>query len=87
MKIMKEYRFEVRGMACEMCENHINAALRQCAEIKSIKSDRKKNAVSIIAESLDTGLAAEKIRSLGYEVGTIRESVYEKKSLFSRFKK
>ena len=84
---MKEYIFTVNGMACQMCENHINDAVRRNANVISVKSDRKKNSVTIVADSLDTDLITAKIKELGYTVGGVSEQSYEKKSFFSRFKR
>lgn len=84
---MKEYIFTVSGMSCEMCESHINDAVRMSSDIKYVKSDRKKNTVTVRAESLDTDLIIRKITALGYKVENVCERGYEKKSLFSRLKR
>ncbi len=79
---MTEYIFTVKGMACEMCENHINDAVRQIAETKSVKSSRKKEETVVIAENLDTEKVCKAIRNLGYDVNGVLERPYQKRSLF-----
>ncbi|MBQ6425579.1 MAG: heavy-metal-associated domain-containing protein [Clostridia bacterium] len=79
---MKEYIFTVKGMACEMCENHINDAVRRTADVKSVKSNRNRNETVVVAEGLNTALVSETIRNLGYDVDGISEKPYQKRSLF-----
>ena len=79
---MTEYIFTVKGMACEMCESHINDAVRRVADIKSVKSNRKKDETVVVAEELDTERVCEAIRSLGYDVDGFLEKPYQKRSLF-----
>ena len=79
---MTEYIFTVKGMACEMCENHVNDAVRRVADIKSVKSNRKKDETIVVAEELDTECVCEAIRSLGYDVDGFLEKPYQKRSLF-----
>ena len=50
---MKKYVLSVSGMSCAMCENHINDAIRRTCEIKSVKSDRRKNETVILAERIE----------------------------------
>ena len=85
--MMTEYTFTVRGMSCEMCEAHINDAVRACGDVKRVKSDRKKNQTVALAESLDTAAVVAAIRALGYDADdAVGEAPYEKKSLFGRKK-
>ena len=84
---MKEYVIAVDGMMCAMCEAHINDAVRSVADVKSVKADRKKKNVTVIAESFDAAKAAQAITSLGYEVGDVAVKEYEKRSFFGRLKK
>ena len=84
---MTEYRFTIKGMACEMCENHINDAVRRIADIKSIKSNRKKGETVVVAEKLDAVRVCEAIRGLGYDVNGFQEKPYQKHTLFGLGKK
>ena len=74
---------EVTGMACGMCEAHVNDAIRDAFTIKKVSSSHTKNETEIISEE---ELDAEKIKSViteqGYEVGAIMSEPYQKKGLF-----
>ena len=50
----------VDGMACNMCESHVNDAVRKAFAVKSVKSDHKAKRTVIISE---TPIAEEAIRS------------------------
>ena len=83
---MNRYVFTVRGMACGMCEAHINDAVRRFPGVKSAASSRKKCETSVVAEDLDTEAVMREIRALGYEADGVRILPYEKKALFGRGK-
>ena len=74
---------EVTGMACGMCEAHVNDAIRDAFSIKKVSSSHTKNETEIISEE---ELDAEKIKNViteqGYEVGAIKSEPYQKKGLF-----
>ena len=75
---------EVQGMACGMCENHVNEAIRNAFGVKKVTSSHEKNQTEIISEE---PLDEEKIKSIiaetGYELGAITSEPYRKKGLFS----
>lgn len=79
----------VVGMACSMCETHINDAVRNAFEVENVSSSHTKDETVIISkEPLDTEKLKSVITSTGYEVGPIFTCAYEKKSrLFGRFKR
>ena len=63
---------EVGGMACSMCEAHINDAVRNAFPVKKVNSSRGKKQTVILSETeLDTASLADAIRDTGYEVGEI----------------
>ncbi len=74
---------EVNGMACGMCEAHVNDAIREAFSVKKVSSSHTKNQTEIISEE---ELDAEKIKSViaeqGYEPGEIKSEPYQKKGLF-----
>lgn len=70
---MKEYVFDVEGMACAMCEAHINDAVRRVAGVKSVHSDRRARQTVVTAETLDTQAVMEAIAGLGYSPLGVRE--------------
>ena len=59
----------VEGMACGMCESHINDAIRNAFSVDSVSSSRSKKETDIIAEK---PIEEEKIRKVidqtGYQV-------------------
>lgn len=75
---------QVAGMACGMCESHVNEAIRNAFSVKKVTSSHAKNLTEIVSEE---ELDADKIRSVisetGYEVGDITSQPYKKKGLFS----
>ena len=40
----------IEGMACEMCEAHINDVIRKNFSVKSAKSDRRKKQCVVVSE-------------------------------------
>lgn len=73
----------IDGMACEMCEAHVNDAIRKAFSVKKVSSSHKKKETVILSE---TELSEEEIRNViaptGYEVLSIQSEPYEKKGLF-----
>ena len=84
---MKKYVLYVSGMSCAMCENHINDAIRRTCEIKSVKSDRRKNETVILAERIEPDRVIAELHKLGYEANLISETAYEEKSFFNLFRR
>jgi copper chaperone CopZ len=75
----------VDGMACNMCESHVNDAVRKAFAVKSVKSDHKAKRTVIISE---TPIAEEAIRSAigatGYTVTSFSSAPYEKQGFLAR---
>ncbi len=75
----------VEGMACNMCESHVNDAVRKQCTVQSVKSNHKTNQTVIIS---DTAIAEETLRSAitatGYGFTSYRCEPYEKKGFFAR---
>jgi copper chaperone CopZ len=78
----------VEGMACGMCEAHINDAVRNEFPVKKVTSSQKKKQTVIIAEE---DIPEQKIKDVigkaGYEAVSVNSEPYEKKGLFSAFGK
>lgn len=78
----------VEGMACGMCEAHINEAVRNDFPVKKVTSSHTKKQTVIIAEK---DISEQELKSTvaraGYEVVSVRSEPYEKKGLFSVFKR
>ena len=75
---------QVSGMACSMCETHVNDAVRSALNVKKVTSSHVKGETVILSdEPLDEGKLRETINATGYQVGSISSAPYEKKGLFS----
>ena len=75
----------VQGMACSMCEAHINEAVRKSFSVKAVTSSRKKGVTEIVSETpLDPDALRAVIAQTGYAVGDISSEPYVKKG-FSLF--
>ena len=72
-------------MSCAMCENHINDAIRRICDVDKVKSNRKKNATVVIADTLDIEAIKNALSVLGYEAELKEESEYEKQTFFQHF--
>lgn len=76
---MIETTVKVEGMACGMCEAHINDAVRKVFKVKKVKSSHKKGETRIMSEaSLDHAELKAAIENTGYIVHGISEA--EKKA-------
>lgn len=80
---------KIDGMACSMCEAHINDCIRQNFPVKKVSSSHAKGETVVIAEEMPDGEKLRKvIAETGYELKDIKSEPYEKKGrLFSMFKK
>ncbi len=78
---------EVGGMACSMCEAHINDAIRKEFPVEKVSSSHTKGRTVILSkEPLDEKALRNAIEATGYRVGEIHCEPYEKKGLFSFLK-
>ncbi|MCD8158448.1 MAG: ATPase P [Clostridiales bacterium] len=86
---MNKITMKVDGMMCNMCETHACDAVRKVLGAKAkVKASHKDGTVEIIAEgSVDTAAVKKSIEETGYKVSDISSEPYEKKGLFSAFKK
>lgn len=85
---MVQITVEVRGMQCGMCEAHVNDAIRKAFPVKKITSSHAKHQTVIVAEQeIDEQKLKDVIDQTGYEAGAVRQEPYEKKGLFSAFRK
>lgn len=82
---MIKTELKIEGMACSMCENHINDTLRQNLDIKKVRSSHKTGKVEIISENeLDADLLESVIKATGYKLLSRLSEPYEKKGLFRK---
>lgn len=75
----------IDGMACGMCEVHINEAVRNAFAVKKVTSSHTKNVTVILAErEIPESELRKVIAEAGYDVMSVNRESYEKKGLFSR---
>ncbi len=83
---MTQTTIGIDGMMCEMCEAHINDAIRRNFTVKSAKSNRKKKQCVVVSEE---PLDEDKIRSVigetGYDLLSITSEPYQKKGFLGLF--
>jgi copper chaperone CopZ len=73
----------VDGMACGMCEAHINDAVRAAFPVSKVTSSRaRKETVILSAESLDHEAVKRVITEAGYTPLSVKEESFEKKGFF-----
>lgn len=78
---------EVEGMACGMCESHVNDTVRKAFPVKKVTSSHTKGKTEILAEEpIDEAALKAAIDPTGYSVKSVRTEPYEKTgfSLFRR---
>ena len=79
---------KVSGMACSMCEAHINDAVRENFPVEKVSSSHSGGETVIISKApLDETALRAAIDATGYTAGEISTAPYEKKGLFSFLKK
>ena len=78
----------VEGMACGMCEAHINDAVRNAFRVKKVTSSHtKKQTVVITEQDIPEQELKDVVAKAGYEVVSVSSGAYEKKGLFGIGKK
>ncbi len=84
---MLKITLQIDGMACGMCEAHVNDALRNHFTVQKVTSSHSRGQAEIIAQApLDEEALKAVLGQAGYTVTDIRTEPYEKKgfSLFRR---
>ncbi|MCR4797149.1 MAG: cation transporter [Lachnospiraceae bacterium] len=77
---------KIDGMMCEMCEAHVNDAIRKAVpEAKKVKSSRTRGESSFVTETEpEEAKLKEAIDQTGYTVLSVTSEPYQKK-LFGLF--
>ncbi|MDE6673744.1 MAG: cation transporter [Acetatifactor sp.] len=79
---MVKITVRVEGMACGMCEAHINEAVRNAFQVKKVTSSHTKKQTVIIAEKdIPEQELKNVITKAGYDVVSVSRESYEKKWL------
>ena len=80
---MQKITLNIDGMACGMCEAHINQAIRNKFSVKKVTSSHAKGETVILTEQeLDEEKLRKEIGETGYELKSVSKEPYEKKGLF-----
>ncbi|MDO4805993.1 MAG: heavy-metal-associated domain-containing protein [Coriobacteriales bacterium] len=62
----------IEGMACSMCEAHVNDAIRKNFVVKRVKSSRRKKTCVVVSEEpLDKDRVRAVLAELGYDLVSI----------------
>lgn len=70
----------IEGMACQMCEAHVNEAIRKGFDVTSVKSNRKKRQCVIVSEQeLNRHRVADVVANTGYELTSFESEPYQRK--------
>ena len=84
---MVKITLAIEGMACGMCEAHINEAVRNSFQVKKVTSSHTKKQTVIIAEK---DIPEQELKNVivkaGYDAVSVSSEPYEKKGLFSAFR-
>lgn len=71
---------KIDGMACGMCEAHINDCIRQNFSIKKIKTSHKEGKAEIVSElPLNKEKLQKVVSDTGYTIMSIQSELYENK--------
>ena len=79
---------QVSGMACSMCEAHLNDTIRAAFSVEKVSSSHSKGETVILSQApLDENALRTAIDATGYTAGEIHAETYEKRGLFHFGKK
>lgn len=85
---MQQITLKIDGMACGMCESHVNDAIRQKFAVKKVSSSHSKGETVILTENEITAEELQMaLEPTGYKMLEYKAVVYEKKGLFSKLHK
>lgn len=80
---MEKTTLKIDGMACGMCEAHVNDCIRENFLIKKVKTSHVKGESEIISDSpLDENKLKSIIEQTGYDLISVHAEPYQKKYLF-----
>ena len=86
--MMVKIVLDIEGMACGMCESHMNETIRKAFAVKKVSSSHKKGETVILMETAPSEEEFHRIiDATGYQLLDIKSEPYEKKGLFDLFSK
>ncbi|MBR2809709.1 MAG: cation transporter [Erysipelotrichaceae bacterium] len=82
---MYKITLKLDGMACTMCESHVNDLIRNNLPVKKVKSSYKKNKAEVISEvKIGKNEFEQAFKDSGYRILNVTTAEEEKKR-FSLF--
>lgn len=82
---MVKITMQIDGMACGMCEAHINEAVRAAFPVKKVRSSYRRGLTEIVAETpIDEFELRAAVEKTGYRVTDVHIEPYVKKGLFGK---
>lgn len=82
---MVKITLKIDGMACGMCEAHVNDAIRKVFSVKKVTSSHSKGRTEILAETeIPEDALRQALDGTGYRVLAYQAEPYVKKGLFGR---
>ncbi len=85
---MTKYTVKVNGMACGMCEAHINDAIRAAFRVKKVTSSAGKGETVILSDAeISEAELRQVIDKSGYTAVSVSAEPYEKKGFFAKFRR
>ena len=74
---------KIDGMACSMCESHVNDAVRNAMSVKKVTSSHTKGVTEILSDAApDENTLRAAIEKTGYHVLSVQSEPYVKRGLF-----
>lgn len=80
---MYKTTIRIEGMACGMCESHVNEAIRRGCAVKKVTSSHKKGQSEVLSEQpLEESAIRAAVEGTGYQVLSVTGEPYQKKGFF-----
>ena len=82
---MQKIRLKILGMACGMCEAHINDAIRGAFPVKKVSASHRKGSVEILTEKdIPEDSLRAVIHRTGYTLVSMEEEPWERRGLLGK---
>ena len=82
---MYQTTLKIDGMACSMCESHVNDAVRKAFPVKKVTSSHSKGeTVLVTAEEIPEDALRRALEPTGYKLVSVQSAPYVKRGLFHR---
>lgn len=82
---MKKYVLTIDGMMCEMCEAHVNNAVRKAVSVEKVTSSHSSGKTEILCENeIDVQAVKTAIEEEGYKVSAVEEAPEKNAGIFGK---